>query len=75
MQLGRTFGNRGAGDVDALLDRMRVGTFLTCTLVKAAKFAVGDADVRVVKVAVDVVISSQTMLASANGVRPSRSPR
>ena len=68
VQLGRTFGDGVAGDLDAFFDRMRVRTFLPGTLVKAAKFAVGDADVRVVEVAVDVVIRRQPVLAAANRV-------
>ena len=66
MQFGRTFGNRLARDVDAFLDGMRVGTFLPRTFVKAAKFAVCDADIRVIKMPVDVVIRRQAVLAATN---------
>ena len=48
-------------DLDPFLDRVRVGTFLPGTLVKAAEFAVSDADVRVVEMAVDVVVRRQSM--------------
>ena len=68
VQLGRTFGNGVAGDLDAFLDGMRVRTFLPRTFVKAAKFAVGDADVRVVEMAVDVVIRRQAVLSAADRV-------
>ena len=68
MQLGRTVGDGGAGDLDAFLDRMCVRTFLPSTLVKAAEFAVGDADVRVVEVAVDVLIRRQPVFFAADMV-------
>src|SRR5436190_6449798 len=68
MQLGRTFCNRGAGDLDRVRDRMRVRTVLPRTFVKTAKFAVGDADIRVVKMPVDVVIGRQPVLFAANEI-------
>src|SRR5436190_23342703 len=68
MQLGRTFCNRRTCDVDPLLDRMRVRTFLAGTFVKAAKFAVGDADISVIEMAVYVVIGRQAVLTPAEGV-------
>ena len=66
MQLGRTFIHRIASDLDAFLDRVRVGTLLPRPFVKAAELAVGDADVRVVEVAVDVVIGRQPVLPAAD---------
>ncbi len=38
------------------------------TAIKAAEFAVGDTDIRVIKVPVDVVIRRQPVLAAADGV-------
>src|ERR1043166_272499 len=64
VQLRRAFGDGFAGDLNSLFDRMRVGTLLSSTLVKAAKFAVGDADIRMVEVAVDIVIRRQPVLFS-----------
>ena len=68
MQLGRAFGNGGTGDLDTFLDRMCVCVFLPCPAIEPAKFTIRNADVRVVKVPVDVVIRRQPMLAPANGV-------
>ena len=41
---------------------------LSRTSIKAAEFAVGDADVRVVEMAIDVVIGRQAVLAAADSV-------
>ena len=68
MQLGRTFRDGGAGDVDAFLDRVRVRAFLSRTLVETAELAVGYADVCMVEVSVDVVVGRQAMLPSSDVV-------
>ena len=68
MQLRRSLRHRGTRDLDAFLNRMRVCAFLPGTLIEPAKLTVGDADVRVVKVPVDVVIRRQPVLAAANRV-------
>ena len=68
VQLGRTFGDGVAGDLDAFVHGMRVRTFLPGTLVESAELTVGDADVRVVEMPVDVVIRRQAVLAAADGV-------
>jgi len=47
---------------------MRVRSFLSCPLIKATKFAVGHAYVGVVKMAVNVVIRREAMLAPADRV-------
>ena len=48
--------------------RVRVGVCLPGTAVKAAEFTVGDADICMIKMAVDVVIRRQTVLLPANGI-------
>ena len=68
MQLGRTFGDGSSGDTHTFLDRMRVRTFLPGTFVKTAEFAVGDADIRVVEMPIDVVIGRQSVLLASNKI-------
>ncbi len=68
VQFGRSFGDGGACDLDAFFDRMCICAFLTCTFIKPAKLAIRNADVRVVKMPVDVVIRRQAVLAAANCV-------
>src|SRR4029079_13562373 len=62
VQLGRTFVNGLTCDLNAFLDRVRVCSFLPGTLVKSAEFTVGNADVRVIKMPVDVVVSRLAVL-------------
>ena len=65
MQLGSSFGDRLTCDLDTFFDRVRVRTFLPRTFVKPTELAIRDADVRVIEVAIDVVISRQSMLLAA----------
>ena len=50
-------------------NRMRVSVFLPRTAIKPAKFAVRDADIRVIKMPVDVVISRPPVLPSPDRIR------
>ena len=43
-------------------DRVRISILGTCTAIKPAKFAVRDADIRMVKMPVDVVIGCPAVL-------------
>ena len=69
MQLGRAFRDRLPGDLDAFRDRMRVGVFLPGAPVKTAEFAVRHANVRVIEMPVDVVISHAPVFAAAHEIR------
>ena len=57
-----------SGNLDSFFNRMRVRAFLPRALVKAAEFTVGDADVRVIKMPVDVVISRPPVLFPPHGI-------
>jgi hypothetical protein len=53
---------RRFGNLDSFFNRMRVSAFLPCAFVKPAEFTIGDADVRVIKMPVDVEISRPPVL-------------
>src|SRR5207302_11456106 len=69
VQLSRTLIDRIPGDFNTLFNRMSICTLLAGAFVKPAKLAIGNADIRVVKMAVDVVIRRQPMLFPTNKIR------
>jgi len=68
MQFGCALINRRASDLDAFFDRVSVSTFLPGTLIEPTELAIRNADIRVIKVPIDVVVRRQAVLAAANGV-------
>jgi hypothetical protein len=62
MQFRRAFRNGVSGNIDAFVNRMRVCALLPGAFVKPAKFTIGDADVRVIEMPVDVKISRPPVL-------------
>ena len=68
MKLGRSFRDGLPRDLDPFRDRMRLSAFLPRPLVKPAKLAVGNADVRVVEMPVDVEVSRLAMLFATDEV-------
>src|SRR5215472_1877182 len=68
VQLSGSFVNGGACDLYCLLDRMCIRVFSPSATVKSAKLAVCNADICVVEMTIDVVISSQPVLLSPNKI-------
>src|SRR6187549_4003068 len=68
MQFRGTFANRSTCDLDGVCDRVRVRTFLARTFVKSAKLTIGDTNVCVVEMAIDVVIGGQAVTFTSNRV-------
>ena len=68
MQFGRAFRHGIAGNLDSLVNRMRICAFLSGAFVKPTEFTIGDADVRVIEMPVDVVISRPPVFFAPDGI-------
>src|SRR6478672_2368495 len=68
MELCRAFFYSFTGNPQAVVNVMRVGVGLSRCAIKAAKLAVGVANIRRIEVAVNIEISGAAMLAAANAV-------
>jgi hypothetical protein len=62
------FSDRRASDIDTFFDRMSVRVLLSSSSIESAELAVGDADIRMVEVTIDVEVGGLTVLCPSDMV-------